>query len=49
MGRPRDGLEQDAFECTLAEFAEQQPQEEVLLVAGGSRQQISKQPHAFHS
>jgi hypothetical protein len=47
VARARHRLDQHAFEGTLAEFAEQQPDEEVLLVAGGAPQQISEQPHPF--
>jgi hypothetical protein len=47
VARARDRLDQHAFEGTLAEFAEQQPDEEVLLVAGCSRQEVSKPPHPF--
>ena len=40
--RARDGFEQHAFERALAKLAEQQPDEEVLLLARGACEQIAQ-------
>ena len=42
----RHSFEQHGFEGALPKLTEEQPDEEVLLVIGGSLQQLAKHPHA---
>ena len=44
--RPCNGLEEDAFERTLAELARQQPQEKILLVGRGPAEKVPEQSDA---
>ncbi len=44
---PRDGVEQHAFERTLAQLAVEQPSKEVLLVAGAPAEQRPENPCAL--
>ena len=42
IGRPRHGLGQDALERSLPQLAEQQPDQELLLVAGRAAEQLAQ-------